>query len=580
MTMTGLRRICSRRILVGSGLFVLLGAGLAIAQQVGSPGAPAGLPAPATTDIQPTKSRLLKLDIDYKPEQRKLIDFVELVASRDQGQTWQVMDTVTPEKDFLKFEAKDDGLYFVSMVIVFKNGSRDPKDPSRTPAQLKLLVDTVAPVVKITNALPQMDEILVEWTIDEKHLDTIKTKLLYKSSSSTANDWLPVAESALAPRGAKFKPAIAGPLMVQLIVQDLAGNVTATAKEVPLGVTALYTPPATPALPIAAPTILPTNPSMVPAPDFSTAPVAPPPIAAPVNPSMAPPPISVPAPAPAGTGNWTNPNATPAAISEAPRSPVIGVGTAPGLPSVPPAAMSGFSPPPATTAAAPVPGTQFIRFTEFDLAYQMDAGPSGISRVDLYVTRDEGRTWQKWSTHGGKEVPLKVKLAMPFNAQKEGDYGLRLVPVSGAGLADDPPTAGTPPELRLHVDTVPPLLTILAPVAALNQPNGLTLQWQASDRNFGLEPILIEWCESNAGPWKPVANDETTPGTGRTANTGSFTWIVPKSLPTHRVFLRMTATDAAGNRSIAVTSQPISIDLTKPKARITTISTGEVTPRP
>jgi len=573
MTLSTLRRLTARRLLVGSGLVALLGAGWAIAQQVGTP---AGTVPTLAADIQPTKSRLLKLDIDYKPEQKSSIAFVELVASRDQGQTWAVMDTVTPDKDFLKFEAKDDGLYFVSMVIVFKNGSRDPKDPSRTPAQLKLLVDTAAPVVRITNALPQMDEILIEWTIDEKHLDATKTKLLYKSSSSTANDWMPVPDAAVAPRGAKFKPSLAGPLMVQLIVQDFAGNVTATAKEVPLGVTASYNPPA-PTPTSTVPTILPTNPGSLPAPDFSTPAPGPTMPVAPVV--VAPIPAAPPAPAPAGMGNWTNPNATPNPVPEAPRSPVIGVGTAAGLPTPSPSASAFASPPPAAPTP-PLPGTQFIRFTDFDLAYQMDAGPSGISRVDLYVTRDDGRSWQKWSTHSGKEVPLKVKLGVPFNAQKEGDYGLRLVPVSGAGLADDPPSAGTPPELRVHVDTVPPLLTILAPVAAPNQPNGLTLQWQASDRNFGLEPIFIEWSESNAGPWKPVANDETTPGTGRTANVGSFTWMVPKTLPTHRVFLRMTAVDAAGNRSIAVTSQPISIDLTKPKARITTISIGEITPRP
>jgi len=574
MTVPRLRRIVARRLTIACIPLALLGAGLALAQTVGLPGATS--PPALAADIQPTKSKVLKLDIDYKADQKSSIAFVELVTSRDQGQTWDVMDTVTSDKDFLKFEAKDDGLYFVSMVIVFKNGSRDPKDPSRAPAQLKLLVDTTAPVVKISNALPQTDEILVEWTIDEKHLDAAKTKLLYKSSSSVANDWVPVPESALSPRGARFKPSLGGPLMVQLIVQDLAGNATATAKEVPLGVTASYTPPPIAVMLPSNPTILPTNPSLLPSPDFS-APLAPSGPAAPIF--VTPPaPTALPAaPAPAGQGHWSNPNAGP---PDVPRSPVIGIGTSAMVPAPIPAA-SAFTPsaaPPPQTA--PLPGTQYIRFTDFDLAYQMDAGPSGISRIDLYVTRDEGRSWQKWSTHGGKEVPLKVKLGMPFNATKDGDYGLRLVPVSGAGLADDVPTTGTPPELRLHVDTVPPLLTILAPVAAANQPNGLTLQWQASDRNFPAEPILIEWSESNAGGWKPVSNDETTAGTGRTANTGSFTWMVPKTLPTHRVFLRMTATDAAGNRSIAVTSQPISIDLTKPKARITTISTGELTPRP
>ena len=83
--------------------------------------------------------------------------------------------------------------------------------------------------------------------------------------------------------------------------------------------------------------------------------------------------------------------------------------------------------------------TQLINVTRFDVQYQLENGPSGISKIDLYVTRDEGRTWVRWSQHDSRETPLRVALDVSFNQkniQIEGDYGFKLVPTSGAGLSD------------------------------------------------------------------------------------------------------------------------------------------------
>ena len=164
----------------------------------------------------------------------------------------------------------------------------------------------------------------------------------------------------------------------------------------------------------------------------------------------------------------------------------------------------GYAPPP---AAAPQANTQHINFLRFDLQYQLESGPSGVSRIDLYVTRDEGRTWTRWSQHDGRETPLRVQLDTRFNQQPEGDYGFRLVPVSGAGLTDGAPTAGTAPEMRVHVDVTPPMIKVFAPTADPNQRNTLVLHWEATDRTFGRDPIAIEWSEQPTGPWKPVASD-------------------------------------------------------------------------
>jgi hypothetical protein len=217
-----------------------------------------------------------------------------------------------------------------------------------------------------------------------------------------------------------------------------------------------------------------------------------------------------------------------------------------------------------------------VNYTKFDIQYQLDAGPSGVSRIDLYATRDDGRTWVKWSQHDGKESPLRVSVDGRGNQQVEGYYGFRMVPVSGAGLSDGPPVAGSAPEIRVNVDTTPPMITAYQPTADPNQRNTMLLHWKATDRNFGKDPIAIEWSEHLSGPWKSVTNgDAVVPVAGgngsspnRIPNTGTYAWGLPAGLASPKVYLKFTAWDAAGNKSEAVTPEPVLVDLTKPRATI------------
>ena len=243
---------------------------------------------------------------------------------------------------------------------------------------------------------------------------------------------------------------------------------------------------------------------------------------------------------------------------------------------------AGYAPAP---AAVPQANTKHINFLRFDLQYQLESGPSGVSRIDLYVTRDEGRTWTRWSQHDGRESPLRVQLDARFNQQPEGDYGFRLVPVSGAGLTDGAPKAGSAPEMRVHVDVTPPMIKVFAPTADPNQRNTLVLHWEATDRNFGQDPIAIEWSEQPTGPWKPVAGDgvvsvasQPPAMANRLPNTGTYSWVLPATLSTHQVYLKFAAWDVAGNRSEVVTPRPVLVDLTRPRVKIQGIE--GVGPRP
>jgi hypothetical protein len=223
----------------------------------------------------------------------------------------------------------------------------------------------------------------------------------------------------------------------------------------------------------------------------------------------------------------------------------------------------------ASAAAAPVnqpmsygalPQLQVVNDPQITLEYEVTQyGPSGLSKVELWITKDDGRTWAYLTDDPDCKSPITATLP------GEGVYGLRLVFQSGLGLTKGPPLANDLPDLRIEVDTTPPLVKLFEPRPDPQRRDTLIVTWSATDRNLGSKPITLEYAERPEGPWMPIAAD--------LPNSGSYSWQLPPKIP-YRVFLRASAVDTAGNRSTAETREPIPVDLTKPAGRILGIASG------
>jgi hypothetical protein len=180
-----------------------------------------------------------------------------------------------------------------------------------------------------------------------------------------------------------------------------------------------------------------------------------------------------------------------------------------------------------------------------------------------------------------------VNLNVPLNPQPEGQYGFRIVPVSGAGLSEKEPADGDAPELRVVVDITKPQLDLYPPVSDPSNPDTLMILWKATDKNFTEDPITIEWSDKQTGPWQPVATREdvvqstsvSEPTLRKLPNTGQYAWHVPTGLPP-RVYLKVCARDAAGNVQQVITREPILVDLIKPRAKINGIVPPAVSSQP
>ena len=109
-------------------------------------------------------------------------------------------------------------------------------------------------------------------------------------------------------------------------------------------------------------------------------------------------------------------------------------GTADPLPSI--AVGAGSS-----SVTAPLPANRtLLPSTQASVEYRVDQqGPSGVGKVQIYVTGDQGQSWQLLKEDVSKRSPLEVK--MPG----EGLFGINVVITNGNGFGGTAPRAAKRP---------------------------------------------------------------------------------------------------------------------------------------
>ncbi|MFO0876814.1 MAG: hypothetical protein U0840_05525 [Gemmataceae bacterium] len=198
--------------------------------------------------------------------------------------------------------------------------------------------------------------------------------------------------------------------------------------------------------------------------------------------------------------------------------------------------------------------TMLVNARKIRLNYSVsDVGPSGVSAVELWATRD-GRTWQRYSNEPPPAGPLVVHVA------EEGRYGFSIVVKSGVGLKSSTPETGDAPQLWVEVDETRP--TVYVKDVRLGKGGdlgSLNIQYAANDANLACRPVTISMSTTREGPWTPIASG--------LENTGSYVWTMPKDVP-YQFYVKVEATDRAGNMGSCCYHDPVKVDLTRPKGTI------------
>ena len=210
-----------------------------------------------------------------------------------------------------------------------------------------------------------------------------------------------------------------------------------------------------------------------------------------------------------------------------------------------------LSVPSAPKEPIPPSNIRLVNSKRIDLNYEIkNADPS--AEVELWCTRD-GRTWSKWQTLDQDKSPGVTEV------DDEDLYGFTLL-VRSASSPVKQPKEGDRPQVWVEVDITKPIVRLMG-IEPHKGSSGrsLTILWKAFDKNLLPNPITLAYATEPHGPWMPIA--------GHLENTGRFVWKMPADAP-DQFFIRVEATDQAGNVGAAQTPRAIVHDQSEPSAAI------------
>ncbi|MEN6405921.1 MAG: hypothetical protein ABFC77_05560 [Thermoguttaceae bacterium] len=198
---------------------------------------------------------------------------------------------------------------------------------------------------------------------------------------------------------------------------------------------------------------------------------------------------------------------------------------------------------------------RMVNSLTFELEYDVESvGPSGIGRVELWGTRDGGRSWRRYNVDGDRRSPLVA------HVDDEGVYGFRVVVTNGSGLGGKPPAAGDLPDLWIGVDQTKPTARIVSAQQGVDAEAGqLIISWQADDKTLAARPVSLSFRSDTSGSWLPIASG--------LENTGRYAWPIDGRTPA-QFYLRLEVRDEAGNVGVCQTSDLVTVDQSRPKIRI------------
>ena len=524
-------------------------------------GSGAGAEPPTSTATMPasvsTRQMLFAIPFQVERHEQPAQEPVEvrLFASADRGVTWHPYAKVAPAAEQFVFRAAADGEYWFVVRTLDRFGRLWPERIDGP--ELRVAVDTTLPKLELQARRGQAGEISAQWEIDELNPQSDSLSIAYRTDPN--GPWQPVALDPAqrhATAGSANKGEVTwlpgdnfSAVQIRAEVADSAGN---------QAVSHALLDPLTTTNPLPSHT----------ADDLSSPWHASGPDIGPANPTP-----DQTMPSEPYSGNRYSDNRYANDRYSADRYSADryaqGGGSPSGYPpqgSVPaethPAVANRYAPPSDTQAdqgtVSERPGPRMLNSRLFELDYDVaSVGPSGIAKVELWGTRDNGLTWRSYALDNDNRSPVLVKI------DEEGIYGFRVVVSSGAGLGGQPPQSGELPDMVIGVDTTKPTARILSADQGVGTETGhLVISYEAADSMLAARPISLLYGPTSVGPWTPIV--------AGTENKGRYAWPIDQRTP-GAIYLRLEARDEAGNIGTTETTQQLILDRSRPSGQIRSV---------
>lgn len=535
---------------------------------------------------------------------------VDVMISWDSGRNWFKYTEVSPDAGKFRFAAKKDmEFWFLTQTITAQD--KTPKDDAKWP-QLRLIVDTQKPDLKMTALVNPSGQPELSWTVTDATLSASSLKIEYQDASGSDDNWSAVElsskENVVSAAGIVGKKSLRLPAGTKAInlraeVADVAGNKSVFSQHLTLPtqqdlaaaerrekpqphladasartwpeeneppghkIEGLASSPSeegsmdTPAQeqepklvtnPFAGKGRLAALPGNVEREPTRSEADLPPPEAETLPPAQQELPREE-APTPNQSGTSRN-------VPNQEDTGPIGSSQRESLPPTRPT-----RPAPATR---PLPSgdsipagdrTRLSSAKRFNLDYDVEAvGPEGIAEVELWGTSDGGKTWARWGTDPDRTSPMEVEVS------RETGYGFRVVIVGKNGLVGNRPNSGDEADIWIEIDATRPGARITTAAYGTGEHAGeLDIRWNAQDEHLGPRPVTLSFSDRADGHYTPIA--------AGLPNTGQYFWRFDPRSP-RQIYLKLEVRDEAGNIAADQLAEPINVEGLTPKGRIRSLT--------
>lgn len=198
-----------------------------------------------------------------------------------------------------------------------------------------------------------------------------------------------------------------------------------------------------------------------------------------------------------------------------------------------------------------------------------NVGGSGISRVRLYYTLDDGNAWKMYGDDPDKQSPFR------FESVVGGRIGIALVATDNANNSSGQPRSGVRPPFYLTIDNEAPVVGELDPTfpdpnrRALRGNNQIDVRWRASDANIKANSATLSLSVNGGTSWRTLATNLPV--------NGPYNWLVPGGLNSKKCLLKVSVADLPGNVGTAQ-SYAFQIKSKAPDSDIVDVTTEETEP--
>ena len=492
---------------------------------------------------QPISSRQTYFSIPFQVDQPSLpadrAVAVQLHVSTDRGMTWSQYASVPQSQAHFLFRALHDGEYWFGVRTLDRSNQLRPAKIDRP--ELIVMVDTSPPKLTLQAEHGESGLVTARWQVAEQRLDPKSLNILYRSGPSLP--WLTVAterEEADSNKSAwsgdvSWMPVSGpGPLEVRAEIADAAGNRDISYTQVIFNRnlnTLATSASASGQLP--ASTLVDDAKHEDQYNGWRVAAKKPPPDTYGGTPASP------------GEGNSSNSSISDR-VEHGASSPQrsIAAKSNPPIRNEFTTSLKNKSPLDSHDDSLRQLRSRMVNSTLFELGYDVgEGGQASPARVELWGTRDEGRTWRSYGVDKDGQSPILATV------EAEGTYGFRITVSSGRDSIGQPPQPGDLPDMLITVDLTDPVARILSAEQATHNPDGqITVRWHAADVSLAQHPISLYYAAERGGPWNPVAQN--------LENDGQFEWLAHRNLP-EGIYLRIEVRDEAGNVAISETTEPI-----------------------